>query len=158
MQLTRYSDYSLRVLIFLALHREERATTDQIARAYDISAPHLAKVVKSLAQAGYIESVRGRHGGMRLALPAEEIVLGDVVRFSEERFALVECFDPETSGCCIEEACGLARVLDEALRAFLSVLDRYTLADAVRRRSALRKLLQIGEPPRRGAGRGALAR
>ena len=81
---------------------------------------------------------------MRLALPPEEIVLGDVVRASEERFALVECFDPHTSECCIQTACGIARVMDEALHAFLSVLDNYTLADAVRRRSTLQKLLRIG--------------
>lgn len=146
MQLTRYTDYSLRVLIFLAVSREDMVTTDQIARAYRISAPHLAKVVKHLVHGGYVESVRGRKGGMRLALPPGEIVLGDVVRLSEERFNLVECFDAETSECCIEAACGLARVLEEATRAFLGVLDRYTLADAVRRRSRIRQLLQIEAP------------
>ena len=143
MQLTLYTDYSLRVLIYLAVHRDSMVTTAEIARAYAISASHLAKVVKQLAQQGYIESARGRGGGMRLALPADEIVIGDVVRSSEERLALVECFDSEANECCIEPACGLARAMDEALRAFMDVLDGYTLADAVRRRSRLRSLLQI---------------
>lgn len=150
MQLTRYSDYSLRVLIYLALRHAELVTTEQIASAYDISAPHLAKVVKNLAAGGFIESVRGRNGGMRLAMPPDEIVLGDVVRFSEERFELVECFGAVPAACQIEPACGLARALDEALRAFLGVLDRYTLADAVRRKSKLRQLLQIAPAGRLG--------
>jgi Rrf2 family nitric oxide-sensitive transcriptional repressor len=148
MQLTRYTDYSLRVLIYLAVHRDATVTTEQVARAYAISAFHLAKVVVHLVEGGYIESTRGRGGGMRLALPADEIVIGDVVRFSEGSLALVECFDQESSACCIEPACGLARVLEEATRAFLAVLDRYTLADAVRRRSRLAQLLQITAPSR----------
>jgi len=146
MQLTRYTDYSLRVLIFLAVREDSLSTTEQIAASYDISAPHLAKVVKHLVHSGFVESTRGRNGGMRLALPAEEIVIGDVVRLSEERFALVECFEPQTNECCIEAACGLSRVLDEAMRAFLGVLDRYTLADAVRRRTRLQELLRIESP------------
>jgi Rrf2 family nitric oxide-sensitive transcriptional repressor len=144
MQLTRYSDYSLRVLIFLAVQREGLATTEQIAKAYGISLAHLSKVVKHLARRGYVETVRGRSGGLRLAVPPEEIVLGEVVRSTEETLALVECFSAPGSGACrIESACDLARVLDQALRAFLAVLDGHTLADVVRRRTALRQLLAI---------------
>ncbi len=144
MQLTRYSDYSLRVLIFLAAQREGLATTEQIAKAYGISLSHLTKVVKDLARRGYVETLRGRSGGLRLALPPEEIVIGDVVRSTEETLALVECFAaPGAGACCIEPACDLARVLDQALRAFLAVLDEHTLADVVRRRTALRQLLAI---------------
>ncbi len=154
MQLTRYTDYSLRVLIFLAVDSRSIATTDEVASAYGISAPHLTKVVKHLVRLGYVESSRGRNGGMRLALPPGEIVLGDVVRLSEERFSLVECLSPETSECCIQSACGLAQVMDEALRAFLSVLDRYTLADVVRRKSRLQQLLQIEtSSPKPASGR-----
>ena len=144
MQLTRYTDYSLRVLIYLATHRDGLATTEQIANAYGISLAHLSKVVKHLARGGYVETVRGRSGGLRLAVPPEEIVLGEVVRSTEETLALVECFAAPGSGACrIEPACDLARVLDQALRAFLGVLDRHTLADVVRRRTTLRQLLAI---------------
>ena len=141
MQLTRYTDYSLRVLIYLALHDEYLVTTDEIAKDFRISRSHLVKVVRNLAATGFITSVRGRNGGMQLALPAAEIVLGDVVRASEENLDLVECFDRERSQCRIDGACGLQRVLDDALRGFLSVLDRHTLADVTRRRSALISLL-----------------
>jgi len=141
MQLTRYTDYSLRVLIYLALHEEYLVTTDEIAADFKISRSHLVKVVRNLAQAGFITSVRGRNGGMQLAHPAAEIVLGDVVRSTEENLDLVECFDRDHSRCRIDGACGLQRVLDDALRGFLAVLDRYTLADVTKRRTSLRQLL-----------------
>ena len=89
-------------------------------------------------------TVRGRSGGLKLALPPEEIVIGDVVRFTEKSLALVECFDTQNGGSCrISPVCELARVMDEALRSFLGVLDRYTLADIARRRTALRQLLEL---------------
>src|SRR5262245_14810720 len=141
-QLTRYSDYSLRVLIYLALDPERLVTIEDIARGYDISKAHLMKVVHQLGLRGYVETVRGRGGGLRLARPAEEIAVGDVLRSTEESMALVECFGP-TSGCAIEPACGLRPVLQEALAAFLAVLDGYTLADLVaRRRKPLARLLE----------------
>lgn len=142
MQLTRYSDYSLRVLIYLAVDPERRATIDEIARAYGISKTHLMKVVHQLGLRGFVETLRGRGGGLQLARPPEEISVGAVVRASEENLALVECFDRETSACAIERACGLRPVFDEALAAFLAVLDGYTLADLVaRRRKPLLELL-----------------
>jgi Rrf2 family nitric oxide-sensitive transcriptional repressor len=142
-QLTRYSDYSLRVLIYLALDPERLVTIEDIAGSYDISKAHLMKVVHHLGLRGYVETVRGRGGGLRLARRSEEIRVGDVVRSTEEDMRLVECFDPASSQCMIETACGLRVVLHEALAAFLAVLDRYTLADLVaRRRAPLARLLE----------------
>ena len=142
MQLTLYSDYSLRVLIYLAVAPERIATIEEVARSYDISKAHLTKVVHQLGRRGYVETLRGRRGGIRLARPPQEIGVGQVVRAMEENLALVECFDPAHSRCAIQTACGLRPVLDEALAAFLAVLDRYTLADLVaRRRRPLARLL-----------------
>jgi len=140
MRLTTYTDYSLRVLTRLALQPEELVTIAEIARAYGISEHHLMKVVHQLGIAGYVETVRGHGGGMRLAKPAAEIVVGDVVRRTEPDFGLVDCF--RTSGSCvIEPACALSGLLGEALGAFLDVLDRHTLADLVAKRAPLMMLL-----------------
>jgi Rrf2 family nitric oxide-sensitive transcriptional repressor len=142
-QLTRYSDYSLRVLIYLALDPERLVTIEEIAQSYGISKAHLMKVVHQLGLNGYVETVRGRGGGLRLARRPEEITVGEVIRSTEENMALVECFDPESSQCAIEPACGLRSVLHEALAAFLAVLDRHTLGDLIaRRRKPLARLLE----------------
>jgi Rrf2 family nitric oxide-sensitive transcriptional repressor len=142
-QLTRYSDYSLRVLIYLALDPERLVTIEEIAQSYGISKAHLMKVVHQLGLNGYVETARGRGGGLRLARRPEEITVGEVIRSTEENMALVECFDPESSQCAIEPACGLRSVLHEALAAFLAVLDRHTLGDLVaRRRKPLARLLE----------------
>lgn len=143
MQLTRYTDYSLRVLIYLAVHQEELATIEEISHAYGISKAHLMKVVHQLGRAGYLETVRGRGGGIRLARPPEKIRVGEVVRNTEESMALVECFDPQTSHCRIEPACELRAALKKAIEAFLGTLDGYTVADLVaRRRKQLARLLE----------------
>ncbi|HEX7787452.1 MAG TPA: Rrf2 family transcriptional regulator, partial [Methylomirabilota bacterium] len=134
MQLTRYSDYSLRVLIYLAVRPDQLATIEEIAQAYGISKAHLMKVVHQMGRAGFLETVRGRGGGFRLGRAPEDIRVGDVIRYTEDKMDLVECFDPETSHCRIEPVCGLRGVLEEALDAFLNALDRYTLADLVARR------------------------
>jgi Rrf2 family nitric oxide-sensitive transcriptional repressor len=144
MQLTRYSDYSLRVLIYLARRPEQFATIEEISQAYGISKAHLMKVVHQLGRAGFLETLRGRGGGLRLARPPEEITVGDVIHHTEGRMDLVECFDPGTSHCRIQPVCGLRGVLEEALDAFLKTLDRYTLADLVaRRRKPLDRLLGV---------------
>ena len=144
MQLTRYTDYSLRVLIYLAVHQKALATIEEIAEAYGISRAHLTKIVHRLGLAGYVETVRGRGGGLRLARLPEKIRVGQVVRHAEETMALVECFDPETSHCRIEPVCGLRTALKDALDAFLRTLDGYTLADLVaRRRQPLARLLEM---------------
>jgi len=144
MRLTSYSDYSLRVLMYLAVRADAVATIEEISRAYGISKAHLMKVVHELGRAGLVETTRGRGGGLRLARRPDEIVVGDVVRRTEDKMDLVECFDPDTSQCRIEPACRLRGVLGEALDAFLTTLDRYTLADLVaRRRKPLSDLLAV---------------
>jgi len=148
MHLTRYSDYSLRVLIFLAAKRDdELATIPEIAGAYGISRAHLMKVVQLLGQLGYVETLRGRNGGLKLGMTPEKIKVGQVLRQTEESFQLVDCFSADATGargCAITPACKLRGMLAEALQAFLGVLDRYTLADIVEGRAApLRRLLQM---------------
>lgn len=135
MKLTRYTDYALRVLIHLAAHENELASVGRIAHRYMISQNHLMKVVQDLAGAGFVETVRGRNGGLRLARPAGDINVGALVRHTEGGFDLVAC-----DGCVIAPACGLPRVLAEATRAFLAVLDRYTVADLASRPADLRAL------------------
>lgn len=127
MQLTKFSDYALRVLMYTHTAGGRLVTIDEIATAFQISRAHLMKVVNTLTRAGYLTAVRGRSGGLRLARPAEQIRLGEVVRTTEPDFALVECF-AQGNRCSISGCCRLARVLDQALSAFLEVLDSSTLA------------------------------
>lgn len=148
MHLTRFTDYGLRTLIYLAMRPEGLAQISDIAGAYRISENHMMKVVHRLGQAGLIETVRGRQGGMRLAHPPAAIRIGDVVRKMEPDFALVEC--QGNGECVIRGACRLESMMDEALSAMLAVLDRYTLADittpqmtALRRRLDLTSLTRI---------------
>lgn len=128
MKLTLYSDYSLRVLMYIA-RQEHRVQIDEIANFYGISKNHLTKVVNNLATLGYIETTRGRGGGIRIKMAPEEINIGALIRKTEEHFNLVECFDRETNTCPIAGICGLQGVLSEALSAYLAVLDSYTLDD-----------------------------
>lgn len=144
MRLTLHTDYALRLLMLLALEPEGLHTVEEVARRYGISRNHLMKVAQTLVRAGAIDSLRGRGGGLRLARPAEEIVLGQVVRATEDGFALVECFAPERNSCLVTPACGLRGPLEEALAAFLAVLDRYSVADLVAQpalNSRMRELL-----------------
>lgn len=136
MKLTLYSDYSLRVLMYIA-RQEHRVQIDEIANFYGISKNHLTKVVNNLATLGYIETTRGRGGGIRIKMAPEEINIGALIRKTEEHFNLVECFDHETNTCPIAGICGLQGVLGEALNAYLSVLDKYTLQDILFRKIAL---------------------
>lgn len=129
MQLTRFTDYSLRVLIYLASHPHGFATVGAIASEYAISRHHLTRVVHQLGLKGYIETARGKGGGFRLARTPGHIRIGDVVRDMESSFELAECFRPGESACKLMPACALKSVLAEAGRAFLATLDRYTLAD-----------------------------
>ncbi len=142
MQLTTHTDYSLRLLIYLAIIGDDTTGTIQLAAdSYGISANHLAKVAQTLVQLGYIQSLRGRGGGLKLALPANKINLGDVVR-NTENLRLLECFG-EDSSCPIVPACNLKRVLAIAQNAFLETLDDYSLADLVSNRRQLNKLLEV---------------
>lgn len=143
MRLTVYTDFSLRVLMFLALKGDRLATIAEIAKAYGISKNHLMKVAHQLGLAGYVETVRGKGGGMRLARRPEKIVIGEVVRRTEPDMALVPCFAPDDEGgfCVILPNCALRGALAKARAAFLAALDGYTLADLARPRAPLRKLL-----------------
>lgn len=142
MRLTLFTDYTLRALIYLAVRPERLVTIGDIAGAYGISSNHLMKVVHQLATAGDVVTVRGQHGGLRLARPANEINLGAVVRRTEADFAVVPCLGCDAD-CTIKPDCVLAGVLDEALGAFLAVLDGRTLADLVAPRAALARLLHV---------------
>ena len=144
MRLTAYTDYTLRMLMYLALQPERKATIAAIAAAYGISETHLTKVAHQLGAAGEIETLRGRNGGIRLGMPAGRINIGAVVRRTEPDMAAVPCLGEgaETS-CVIGGACVLQGALREAVAAFLAVLDRYTLADLVTPRARLGELLGI---------------
>ncbi|MDD3836871.1 MAG: Rrf2 family transcriptional regulator [Phenylobacterium sp.] len=131
MRLTAYTDFSLRVLIYLALHPEPRPTIAEIAQAYAISRNHLMKVVFDLGRDGLVATARGKKGGLRLGRPPGDIRLGEVVRRTEPDLALVPCFSPARQLCVITPACRLRAAMDEARAAFLDVLDGYTLADLV---------------------------
>ena len=128
MRLTLFSDYAIRVLIYAAAADGRLVTIEEIANAYGISRSHLMKVVNSLTKAGYLKGVRGRSGGVTLAMPGSEINLGAVVRATEPDFALVECFTRENR-CAISGCCRLPNILNEALGAFVATLDRYALSD-----------------------------
>jgi len=140
-RLTRYTDYSLRVLIHLALHDERLCSIGEISRTYEISHNHLMKVVNALAREGFVETVRGRTGGMRLARPAGRIGVGEVVRHTEEGFQLADC-----SGCALSPACGLTGVLAEGVQAMLAVFDSYTIADLITDRDTMRRLMNRQSP------------
>ncbi len=143
MQLTLYSDYSLRVLIYLGAHPGHRATISEIAQSYGISRNHLVKVVHNLANLGFIDTVRGRSGGMILALVPALINIGDVVRKTEPDFDIVECFNETTNTCPISPSCALIKVLKIARNRFIETLDEYTLADVVANASQLAVYLRI---------------
>jgi Rrf2 family nitric oxide-sensitive transcriptional repressor len=144
LRLTVYTDYALRLLMYLALKDEELATIAEVAEDYGISRNHLMKVAHQLGIAGYVVTVRGRRGGLRLARPVEAIGLGEVVRHTEPDMALLPCFKPVDAPCPILPSCVLRSALDEARSAFVKVLDSYTLGDLVQPRASLRTLLSIG--------------
>jgi Rrf2 family nitric oxide-sensitive transcriptional repressor len=144
MRLTRFTDYSLRVLMYLAARPGESATIAEIAAAFAISESHLSKVVHHLGREGLLSNARGRRGGIALGRPAASINIGTVVRAAETDTALVECFDTQANRCVITPACGLRGVLAEALAALYATLDKYTLADITRNRQRLTRLLPAG--------------
>jgi Rrf2 family nitric oxide-sensitive transcriptional repressor len=150
MRLTIFTDYTLRVLVYLGAHRDEGrlATIGDIATAYGISENHLMKVVHHLAKQGYVETTRGNGGGMRLARAPEQINVGEVVRGAEEDLAVVECFEEGSSKCPIVPACTLRGVLGRALRAFFAVLDSQTLADLLQHQAKLVRIFRDVSTPR----------
>lgn len=145
MRLNAFTDYCLRTLIFLAVHPETLATRAQIATAYGISDNHLMKVVHFLGKLGYIDTLKGRGGGIRLAKPIDQIGIGALVRHCEEDAPIVECF--ETTGKCrIDGMCSLKGILAEAREAMYQSLDRYSLADLTPNHSSLAKQLSVAAP------------
>lgn len=143
MRLTTFTDYCLRVLMYVGTKGEELSTIDEICESYDISRGHIMKAVYRLGQLGYLETVRGKGGGMRLARAPEKINLGSVVRDTEEDLYLVGCFEPQTDACRIQSICVLKGALNKALSAFLQVLDSYTLADLIAPQKKLAQLLNL---------------
>ena len=143
MHFTRYTDYALRVLMYLGLKGDDLATIAEIADRYDISENHLMKVVHQLGKAGYITTIRGRQGGIKLAKAPKQINIGEVIRNCEDDLKLVECFDPDTNTCPIADMCGLSGMIAEALAAFLNVLDRKTLADVLKTSPGLGSILKL---------------
>ncbi len=137
MRLTQYTNFALRTLQLVALRAPDIVSVDEVAKAHRISKSHLVKVAYDLSQRGYIETVRGRRGGMRLARPADQITVGEVVRWTEAPLELAECFNSDTNTCPLHGICHLSRGMHRALRAFLSVLDDMTIADITLNRSAL---------------------
>lgn len=145
MRLTMYTDYSLRVLLYIGVKgKEELSTVQEISDKYNISKNHLTKVTHELGKMGIIETVRGRGGGIRLKLDPKDINIGETVRKTEDDFHLVECFNCEINQCVITPVCRLKGVLHEALAAYFKVLDSYTLADFVEDNEGLASIL-LGE-------------
>jgi Rrf2 family nitric oxide-sensitive transcriptional repressor len=143
MRLTAFTDYSLRVLIYLATEPQRRATIAEIATAFAISENHLVKVVHFLGKQGWVETVRGKGGGILLAKVPQAINVGRVVRDTEGSAVPAECFSEDGGACVITACCRLQGVLNEAVKAFYAVLDGYTLADIARNRQALAKALML---------------
>jgi Rrf2 family nitric oxide-sensitive transcriptional repressor len=143
MQLSTYSDYSIRVLMQAALRVPARVTVDEVADTFGISRHHLVKVVNDLGRSGYLTTHRGVGGGFTLGRPAEDIRLGDIVRLGEETETVIDCIEGEKRRCRLLPACRLKGVLDEAAAAFFAVLDRYSLADLVKQSTKMKAVLGI---------------
>lgn len=142
MRLTFSTDYALRLLMLVGLETEHLVTIEEVADRFGISKNHLMKVAYQLGQAGYLETVRGRNGGLRLGKAPSQIVVGEVVRRMEPDFSVVECQNP-TGYCRITPSCVLRSAMREAVQAFLGKLDQYTLEDLLRPKSKLRHLLGV---------------
>jgi Rrf2 family transcriptional regulator, nitric oxide-sensitive transcriptional repressor len=141
MKLTTFTDYSLRVLMYLGMQQERLATIAEIATVFDISEHHLTKVVHFLGREGWLANVRGKGGGLALAVPPAKIRIGDVVRATEGSPVGGECFEPDGGHCCIAPVCRLQGVLGQAFDAFQAVLNRYTLEDILANRDELAQVL-----------------
>ena len=142
MRLSFYSDYSLRLLMYLAIREDALVTIQDVADVYGISKNHLTKVAYDLGSSGFLHTVRGRNGGIRLAKSPAEIGLGDVLRVTEPDLGQVECFEAKTNKCVISGPCRLKGVLASARQAYFNVLDQYTLADLTGKNPALTRLFE----------------
>ncbi len=148
MHLTLHTDYALRVLLYAGLKKGALATIPEIAAHFGLPKGHAMKVVHRLARKGYLQTLRGKNGGTRLARKPGDIVVGAVVRDMEAELGVVGCMQNEPGFCPIEDCCGLRQALREATDAFLATLDRYTVADLLQPRGSLIRLLQIDEAAR----------
>lgn len=155
MRLTRQTNYAVRILMYCAANKDRLSRIPDIAEAYSLSELFLFKILQPLVENGLIETVRGRNGGVRLARPAESISLFDVVRVTEDNFAMAECFENDAVECPLVDACGVNEALRKALGAFFEVLEGYSIADLVRARPNMRNLLGIDALPPRPAAAAA---
>ena len=137
MQLTYFSDYALRMVLYLAAHPDRVVSVQEVSRAYGVSTHHMVKVARRLIDRRLIATVRGRRGGLRLQVPADRLTIGAIVRLTEPHLDIVECFDADHNTCPIAPACGLKGVFHRARGAFLDVLDEHTIADLLPRAPAL---------------------
>ena len=143
MRLTKQTSYAIRILMYCAANPDRLSRMPDIAVAYGLSEAFLFKILRPISEANLVESVRGRHGGIRLARPAAQITLLDVVRVTEENFAMADCFESEDSGCPLVDSCELNSALTRALEAFFTVLSEYTIEDLVRARPNIDVLLGL---------------
>ena len=148
MKLTNYTNYALRSLQLAALKSPDLVRVDDVAKIHNLSRPHIMKIVHELGRAGYLETVRGRGGGFRLARPSNEIIVGDIVRITEGTLDVVECFNPEKNTCPLMWICILSRKMQEATAAFMAVLDGLTIADIAANRGQLMDRIAPLEMPR----------
>jgi len=147
MKLTSYTNFALRSLQLAALKSPELVRINDVARIHNLSRPHIMKVVHELGKAGYLETVRGRGGGFRLARPAQDIIVGEIVRLNEGSMDVVECFNPEKNTCSLIGICVLSRKMQEATAAFMSVLDNLTIADIAANKGQLMERIAPLELP-----------
>ena len=145
MRLTRQTNYAIRILMYCAANDGRLSRIPEIAAAYSVSELFLFKILQPLVEAKLVETVRGRHGGVRLGRPAADITLFDVVRVTEESFAMAECFENDSADCPLIDSCNLNAALRKALGAFFEVLESYTISDLVKDRVDMRLRLGLGE-------------
>lgn len=143
MRLTKQTNYAIRILMYCAANEGKLSQIPEIASAYHLSEAFLFKILKPIVKHGFVESMRGRNGGVRLARPADEIRLSEVVRITEDNFAMADCFDTDGTDCPLIDHCGLNSALREALNAFFAVLDKYTIADIASSNSRIDELLGL---------------
>lgn len=151
MRLTRQTNYAIRLLMYCAANEGRLSRVAEVAAAYSVSELFLFKILQPLVEAKLVETVRGRNGGVRLAKPAAEITLFDVVRVTEESFAMAECFENDATDCPLIDSCGLNAALRKALDAFFDVLESYSIDDLVKARPSMRDLLGIPDLPQLAA-------
>ena len=143
MQLTLHTDYSLRILVYLAQKGGKQATISEIAEFYQVSRNHLVKVVHHLSTTGFLETIRGKHGGIKLSRPPDQIAIGDVVRNMEPNFEIVECFAEGNQNCVLTPVCKLKMVLNQASNEFLSLLDGHTIAEAITQNDEAEQIFSV---------------